>query len=322
MMRRSLFATGLLTSLVSLSATAGAHVSLTSIDGQTGVARAEAPAENLKNAPCGQNTNGRTATVTQLTAGDTVTLVWDEYIDHPGFFRIAFDNDGDDGFPAIADMDDVHPAQCTLQTCLDSSETSIQEKYPVGDTVLAYVADGTNMVDITVPNVDCTNCTLQVIQFMTDKLANNNDDEIYYQCADIEISGATAGGGAGGAGGQGGAGGATAGAGGAGGAATAGAGGTGGTATAGAGGASAGAGGAAMGTAGTATAGSGGSVAAAGSSSGAGGGLGNQGSTSSGGGGDSGGCALSGTPGNAQFTLLTFAAAALGLGLGRRRKRS
>jgi hypothetical protein len=273
MIRRPFASVGLLGLALTVASTASAHLTLTAIDDTMPVARQEGEAggNQLKNAPCGQTTDGRTATVTALTAGAQVTIHWEEYIDHPGFFRIAFDPDGSDSFPVIANMDDVTPNQCGVDTCM-SGAMAVTAGNPVGDSVLAYVADGETSATITVPNMNCENCTLQVIQFMTDKLGDNNDNEIYYQCADITITGGAAGGagGAGGGGaGGGGAGGAAAGAGGvagggAGGAAAGASGGGAGGAAAGAGGTAAGAGGAAAG-AGGAAAGAAGQVAVAGS---------------------------------------------------------
>lgn len=315
MIRRPFASVGLIGLALTLSGVAAAHVSLKSINNQMPVARAEAPDEDLKAGPCGQTTNGRTATVTALTAGAEITINWEEYIDHPGFFRIAFAQDGD-SFPAIANMDDVTPDACTLATCMSGGMT-IDQITPVGAEVLAYVADGETSASIVVPNVNCENCTLQVIQFMTDKLGDNADNEIYYQCADITITGGAAGG-AGGAGGGG------AGGGGAGGAA------------AGAGGAMAGAGGAAGGGAGGAMAGTGGAAAGAGGV--AAGGInagGTAGSVAAAGvpatGGtvttppattpaaeDEGGCAMAPSQSPSPWSILVLGAAAMLFGLRRR----
>ena len=42
--------------------------------------------------------------------------------------------------------------------------------------------------EITLPNVECDKCTLQVIQVMTDKPPYGDGDDIYFQCADIVLS--------------------------------------------------------------------------------------------------------------------------------------
>lgn len=268
MIRRPFAPIGLFGLALTVASSASAHLTLTSINDMMPVARVEGEAggNQLKNGPCGQTTNARTQTVTALTAGAEITINWDEYIDHPGFFRIAFSQEGTT-FPEIANMDDVTPSQCTLATCMSGGMT-MEQLTPVGAEVLAYVADGETSASIVVPNVSCENCTLQVIQFMTDKLGDNNDNEIYYQCADITITG----GAAGGAGGAGGAAGGGGGAGGASGGGTGGVGGVGG-AVGGGGGTAGGTGGAAGGnagpggaggTAGVTTAGTGGTVAAGG----------------------------------------------------------
>ncbi|MCU0699312.1 MAG: hypothetical protein MUC96_22630, partial [Myxococcaceae bacterium] len=45
--------------------------------------------------PCGRGaTDLRTSRVTTFTAGDTIEVVWDETINHPGHYRISFDVDG------------------------------------------------------------------------------------------------------------------------------------------------------------------------------------------------------------------------------------
>lgn len=210
----------------------------------------------LKEGPCGQTTNGRTQNVTTFTPGQTITVTWYEYIDHDSYYRVAFDSDGDDAFEAI----DPEPGE---QAADDPAVL-----HPLSDVILGYYresvdgnCDGTTCsMQVTLPTTPCTNCTLQVLQYM---YGSGNPN--YYQCADIVISG-------GGAGGAGGAGGGGAGGGGAGGA-MAGAGGamagTGGAAGGGAGGVAGGAGGAAAGTGGVAAGGisaggTAGSVAAAG----------------------------------------------------------
>src|SRR6185295_14915715 len=52
----------------------------------------------LKSGPCGIPGGARTNNLTELEAGASIEVVWDEYINHPGHFRISFDADGDDDF--------------------------------------------------------------------------------------------------------------------------------------------------------------------------------------------------------------------------------
>jgi hypothetical protein len=107
----------------------------------------------LKSGPCGNV--ARTNNPTLLQAGQQLTVQWDEVIDHPGYYRVAFSPANDQGFDAnvlvlkVNDLPGVHAYEAT----------------------------------ITVPNVECTQCTIQLIQYMTE----NNPPSLYYSCADVEI---------------------------------------------------------------------------------------------------------------------------------------
>ena len=134
----------------------------------------------LKEGPCGMAGGTRSGNVTELAAGAQIDVVWDEYIDHPGHFRIAFDADGDDDF--------VDPA------CVSSCDTTSPEieTYSNGSVLLDDIADtpggGLSTVSVTLPDVECERCTLQVIQVMYDKppyVVPGND--LYYQCADLVL---------------------------------------------------------------------------------------------------------------------------------------
>ncbi|MDX2170685.1 MAG: SCE4755 family polysaccharide monooxygenase-like protein [Deltaproteobacteria bacterium] len=139
----------------------------------------------LKEGPCGQAGSTRSGHVTALVAGRDLEVVWDEYVDHPGHFRIAFDADGDDDF--------VDPA------CLSGCQTRAPqiERYSNAAVLLDGIADtagGEGRATITLPDIDCDTCTLQVIQVMYDKppYAPGTND-IYYQCADLVLRRAAAG---------------------------------------------------------------------------------------------------------------------------------
>jgi hypothetical protein len=189
----------------------------------------------------------RTGTVTTFKPGETIQVKLKEYIDHPGYFAVAFDADGDNDFPfPIANMDDVDDATHDPKAMFPLSDKvlgfHLDAAAPKGDGNCASSADKTCTISVKLPNIQCQNCTLQVTQFMSDKLGDDNDNEYYYQCADIKLEGELMPGGGGGGGGG-----------------AAGAGGTG------AGGSAAGAAGSGGTSAGTS---SGGAVSAAGTSSG------------------------------------------------------
>jgi MYXO-CTERM domain-containing protein len=124
-----------------------------------------------KDGPCGAVGSVRGDDVTLLPAGGTVELRWDETIDHPGHFRISFDEDGQDGFVDPAGYDD-----------LDSAPTVLLDGIEDRDGGGIYTAS------ITLPDLECTTCTLQLIQVMTDKPPYGDGNDIYYQCADVELT--------------------------------------------------------------------------------------------------------------------------------------
>jgi len=134
----------------------------------------------LKFPPCGLGGGQRSNNVTTLEAGATIDIVWDEYIDHPGHFRVSFDADGDDDF--------VEPA--CLSGC--NSRMPTIERYSNEAVLLDGIADtpqgGPGGTRITLPDIECNNCTLQVIQVMYDKPPYRlPGDDLYYQCADLVL---------------------------------------------------------------------------------------------------------------------------------------
>jgi hypothetical protein len=124
----------------------------------------------LKEAPCGTVANAPGDVRTTFESGQTIVVEWTETIDHPGWFRIAFDVDGDDGF-------------------LDPRYEG--DAYNTPEVLLDEIMDGPGgpySAQITLPEVVCDTCTLQLLQIMTDKTANGwGNDEVYHQCADLRL---------------------------------------------------------------------------------------------------------------------------------------
>jgi hypothetical protein len=145
----------------------------------------------LKDAPCGVTGDSRTTDTSRITtfeAGETITVRFRETIGHPGHYRIAFDEDGQDDLVDPAGFDDIQDPP-SLPILLDG--------------IADNPGTGTYEVQITLPNTPCNNCTLQLIQVMTDKPPYVlGTDDVYHQCADIVLTGP--GGGSGGSSGSGG----------------------------------------------------------------------------------------------------------------------
>ncbi|MCA9614003.1 MAG: lytic polysaccharide monooxygenase [Myxococcales bacterium] len=157
------------------AAPAHAHLSLVDPPSRSG-------GEVLKDGPCGEVGSVRGTRVTTFEAGQTIDIVIDEYIDHPSHYRVAFDVDGDDDFP-----DPV-----CVENCDANGATA--PVFAPGDPsiVLAdFVADESarmQTITVTLPDVVCERCTIQVIQVMYDKrpyTIGGNDN--YYQCADVVL---------------------------------------------------------------------------------------------------------------------------------------
>jgi hypothetical protein len=152
-----------------------------------------------KQGPCGVTNDTRTAKadlITTFEPGEMITVEWTETINHPGHFRIAFSEKGQ-----------VFPAPT-----LDPMPVSAQI---LADDITDDKSGGAFSHDVTLPNVSCDTCTLQLIQVMSDS------GDYYFQCADLVLKAGGAGGTSGtggtstaGKGGQGSGGKATAGAGG------------------------------------------------------------------------------------------------------------
>ncbi len=119
--------------------------------------------EQQKDGPCGTTGLPRGETVAVYAPGDTITLMWDETIDHDSHYRVALDVDGDDDFVAPEGDDDLYNSPTVL---VDG----------IGDEA----GGGRYTFDVILPDVECERCVLQLIQVMYD---GGN----YFQCADIAI---------------------------------------------------------------------------------------------------------------------------------------
>ena len=113
----------------------------------------------LKSAPCGGV--ARTNNPAVFTSGQTIEVEWEETINHPGYFRIAFSPVNDEDFDGNVLKDNIIDTQ--------NAETPMPHFYAAS---------------ITLPAVVCDECTLQLIQVMTENPTNPRN---YYSCADIKL---------------------------------------------------------------------------------------------------------------------------------------
>jgi hypothetical protein len=138
-----------------------------------------------KSCPCGDGASNRScrvtaaestdpnrsATVTTFEAGAIITVVAEEYIDHAGRMRVAFDPNGAD----LADFNDN-----VLADVEDPDEPTLTRANP---RLWEF--------EVELPSEPCENCTLQVIQAMSGGTENPVMDpallSTYYTCADIRL---------------------------------------------------------------------------------------------------------------------------------------
>jgi uncharacterized protein (TIGR03382 family) len=130
--------------------------------------------DEMKSRPCGRPGGVRTTRVTTVRPGQTITVVFDEIIDHPGYFRIAFDRTGDAalGPPVWNGAAFVNPSNVEVLVDL------------IGDPPGLTHGE----IRVQLPDIECDTCTLQLIQVMTDKPPFDGIDDFYYQCADLRLS--------------------------------------------------------------------------------------------------------------------------------------
>ncbi len=157
-----------------------AHISLDSpVSRYYQSSSGQADQSKLKTSPCGASNDERTTNASLITTfqpGETITVSWKETVQHPGYFRIAFDNDGQD-FP--------FPGE-TLPSGVVVLADNITDKSGTGG--LAYTQR------VTLPNLECDNCTLQLIQVMTtDPPPYRAGIDPYFNCADLVLKASSGG---------------------------------------------------------------------------------------------------------------------------------
>ena len=144
-----------------------------------------------KGFPCGgSNTDyGKPSySVTQAIGGSRLHIKVQETIYHPGHYRVALAVNSPAELP-------VDPKATTETTDRGPRSVSAEIMNPVAAPVLAdglfphsAKVDGPLETDVTLPNISCRRCTLQVIQFMEQHGINNPGNYTYHHCATLQIT--------------------------------------------------------------------------------------------------------------------------------------
>jgi len=143
-----------------------------------------------KLAPCGgtiDNPGTRSGAVTEVTGGTMLKIVLDETIYHPGHFRIALART-----PNWLPDDPVATLKEGPRGLV--SDTAVIETDPEPPIIVDGLwphnerFTGIRETEIEVPNFDCNNCFLQVIQFMAEHPGFREGGFSYHHCAMINIT--------------------------------------------------------------------------------------------------------------------------------------
>jgi len=143
-----------------------------------------------KMAPCGGvtgNPGEPTNAVTSVQGGAKLHLKLQETVYHPGFYRVALAVNSRSELPP-------DPEVKTEDNGKGPRSISAAIHYPPMPPVLA---DGLFMhtsrfdsaveTDIDIPNISCSHCTLQIVEFMASHGLNKDGDYSYHHCAMLEI---------------------------------------------------------------------------------------------------------------------------------------
>jgi hypothetical protein len=143
-----------------------------------------------KKAPCGGTSadpGKPTGAVTKVQGGEKLHIRLRETVFHPGFYRIALAVNSRDELPP-------DPEATTVPTANGPRSVSGAIHYPPAPPVLAdglfpHTAkfDKELETDVDIPNINCSKCILQIVEFMAAHGLNKDGDYTYHHCAVLEI---------------------------------------------------------------------------------------------------------------------------------------
>ncbi len=136
--------------------------------------------------PCGTESAATPSNiVTPYFQGDTVTVTINEVIFHPGHYRVVLGVNGQSDLPA-------DPVVTPGATACGSTTIETVPTFPaLADGQLLHTTALSGMQSFTVKlptNVTCTNCVLQIQEFMSNHPLNNPGGCWYHHCANISIA--------------------------------------------------------------------------------------------------------------------------------------
>jgi hypothetical protein len=144
-----------------------------------------------KSGPCGgSNTDfGKpTYIVGKVRGGQKLHIKVQETVYHPGSYRVSLAVNSPSELP-------LDPEATTIMTDRGVLSVSAKINNPPSIPVLAdglfyhqERATSPFETDVTLPNINCPHCTLQVVQFMENHGFNNPGGYTYHHCANLQIT--------------------------------------------------------------------------------------------------------------------------------------
>ena len=176
-----------------VSSAASAHIDLDS----AGTHKSRYGRSEIKQGPCGRENGKKGTNVYTYAPGQTIKIAVDEFVPHPGYFRVAFAKDSDSEFVTPRSIAPIN------RSCMnDPADKCGESDFFNTPGVLADNLDphkrgfpGKRYAwDVKLPDVECEACTLQVMQVMTDAYPIHapydpsfDSDDVYYTCIDIKL---------------------------------------------------------------------------------------------------------------------------------------
>ncbi len=129
--------------------------------------------------PCGTTGGMPTNMVTKVRPGSKLKVQWMETVGHPGHYRIAI----------AADRAQLTEPATVVQAndCKSAAIQATPVAPVIADGLFVHAAGAMGMMyeqEITVPNMICDKCTLQVLEFMS----SHAPPCYYHHCANLQIT--------------------------------------------------------------------------------------------------------------------------------------
>ena len=129
--------------------------------------------------PCGEGIPSNR--VTDVQGGHPISIRLAEFVFHPGHYRVAL---------SVKSRAELPPDPDVVQDS-DGFSISASIQNPVkapllADGLFAHASPpgGDFQASLTLPNISCDKCTLQIIEFMAEHGANDGGGFFYHHCAD------------------------------------------------------------------------------------------------------------------------------------------